>query len=296
MFIEPMNAASVYLVLCVIFWGWTFVATRICLQYVTPIELMGLRFLIGLPVLLVVVRAKRLKFSFTPQERRRLLLASGIITIHFFIQITGLKYTSATNTGWIIAVTPLVMAVAAYLFLKERLPKSAGWGIGVATAGILLLVSHGQVDSLGWLQSRGDWLVLASAHTWVLYSIVIRDLTRSKAPLVVTVAVLAPSAVLVLGYMSVTSDWTRFVTMPTDGLLAVVFLGLFGLALGHWFWQEGVARIGAARSGVFLYLEPLATTALAVPLLGEVFGLTTAAGGLLVLAGVYLSQRSGRGH
>ncbi len=289
-----MNAASVYLILCVVFWGWTFVATRICLQYVTPIELMGLRFLIGLPVLLLVVLAKRLKVSFNRSEQRQLLLASAIITIHFLIQITGLKYTSATNTGWIIAVTPLVMAITAFVFLKERLGKAVAWGIVVATTGILLLVSRGQFESFGWLQSKGDWLILASAHTWALYSIVIRNPSRTKEPLLVTLAVLTPSAVLVWAYMMFTSDWSTFVTMPTDGLLALLFLGLFGLALAHWFWQEGLARVGAARAGMFLYLEPVATTALAVPLLGEVFGPTTAVGGALVLAGVILSRRSDR--
>jgi drug/metabolite transporter (DMT)-like permease len=63
------------------------------------------------------------------------------------------------------------------------------------------------------------------------------------------------------------------------------------MGLAHWFWQEGVARLGAARAGVFLYLEPLATTGLAVPYLGESFGLFTAVGGAMVLAGVYLAER-----
>ncbi|MBM3820115.1 MAG: hypothetical protein FJW14_14020 [Acidimicrobiia bacterium] len=53
----------------------------------------------------------------------------------------------------------------------------------------------------------------------------------------------------------------------------------------------GIAAVGAARAGLYLYLEPLATVALAVPLLGEPFGVFTALGGGSVLAGVYLGQR-----
>ena len=67
-----------------------------------------------------------------------------------------------------------------------------------------------------------------------------------------------------------------------------------GLALGQWFWLEGVAGLGAARAGLYLYLEPLATLALAVPLLGEPFGLSGALGGGLVLTGVYVGQRDRR--
>jgi drug/metabolite transporter (DMT)-like permease len=61
------------------------------------------------------------------------------------------------------------------------------------------------------------------------------------------------------------------------------------------FWQEGVSRLGAARAGLYLYLEPLATLGLAVPLLDEPFGPVAALGGALVLAGVAIGQRDGRG-
>jgi drug/metabolite transporter (DMT)-like permease len=282
------------LFLCVVFWGWTFVATKVVLPYITPVELLGLRFLIGLPILYAVIRAKRVSLGFDRKQRSQALIGAAIITAHFLIQITGIKYTSATNTGWIISVTPLVLAVLSFLILKERLDRRAVTGIIIATAGILLLVSRSDLASLDWLSSGGDWLVLASAHTWAFYTIATRNLSRARNPLAVTFAVLFPSGILVLGYMAFTSDWSRFAELPLDALLALVFLGVFGLAVAHWFWQEGIAAIGAARSGLFLYLEPLATTALAVPYLNEQFGWPTAIGGALVLAGVYRAQRRQR--
>jgi len=286
-----MGWAWFYLTTCVIIWGWTFVFTKVGLQYVSPVELLGLRFAVGVPTLLVIAFFKRLRFDFGPKEKRSVMLGSAVITVHFLIQVIGLKHTSATNTGWIIAVTPLVMAAMAFVLLRERLSRRALVGIGVATVGISLLMSKGQFGNLGWLSSVGDWLILASAHTWALYTVVVRDVTRARDPIAVTFAVLLPSAGVFLGYMAFTSHWADFLQIPLDGVLAILFLGLLGLALAHWFWQEGVARLGAAKAGIFLYLEPLATTALAVPYLGEEFGVFTAWGGLLVLAGVYLAQR-----
>ncbi len=286
-----MTLARIYLLLCVIFWGWSFVATKICLNYVTPIELMGLRFLTGLPVMYAIARVKRLRFDFSPCEKRSIALGSLILTAHFLIQITGLKYTSATNTGWIISITPLVMAVLAFVLLKERIGRNAVFGIVTATVGILFLVSRGDFGNLDWLSSVGDWLVLISAHTWALYTVAIRDVSRSQNPLAVTFSVMLPSGIVVLGYMVFTSDWSAFLQLPADGLWAVLYLGIPGLAVAHWFWQEGVAKLGAAKAGIFLYLEPLSTTALAVPLLGEHFGSFTAAGGLMVLAGVFWAER-----
>ncbi|MCB2231298.1 DMT family transporter [bacterium] len=280
-----------YLLFCVIVWGWTFVATKIVLDYVTPVELLGLRFLIALPVLLVVIRLKRIRFGISKRNVWMVALGSVILTAHFLIQITGLKYTSATNTGWIISVTPLVLAVLSYFILKERLGYREIGGIAIATVGILLLVSRGDLSNLDWLSNIGDWLVLASAHTWALYTIATRNLSRAHHPLALTFAVLAPAGLVVLGYMSMTSDWSVFLHLPLDALIALLFLGVLGLAIAHWFWQEGVADIGAARAGIFLYLEPVATTALAVPYLGERFTWATALGGLAVLAGVYVGQR-----
>ena len=283
--------ARFYLLTAVIFWGWTFVATRIVLEYLSPVELLGLRFLIGLPLLVVVVIAKKLRFNFTPRERWAVLIGSAIITVHFLIQITGLQYTTATKTGWIISVTPLVLAFLSWAVLKERIGPKEISGIILATLGILLLVSNGSLTEFGWLDSIGDWLVLASAHTWALYTIATRDVSRSQHPLTVTCAVMFPSALVIIGYISFTSDWSKFFTLPVEPLLALLFLALLGLAVAHWFWQEGIAAIGGARAGIFLYLEPIATTVLAVPYLDEPFTPYTAIGGGLVLIGVYVAQR-----
>ncbi len=111
--------ARVLLLAAVVIWGWTFVATKICLRYLDPLELLSLRFLIALPFLLAVVGMRRIRLDFKG-HLRPLLLGSGILAVHFVIQITGLQYTTATNTGWIIAVIPLVMALLAFAILGER--------------------------------------------------------------------------------------------------------------------------------------------------------------------------------
>jgi len=284
-----MRHAQLLLLCAVVIWGWTFVATKICLAYMSPVELLGLRLLIAVPVLVVValfrgsIRPWRLPL-------RPVLLGSTLFGIHFYIQITGLEYTTATNTGWIIAVTPVVLALMSHLILGERISRGLAYGILVATVGIVVLISGGRLTDVGWLGSVGDWLILASAHTWALYTIAVRGLTRSEDPLVVTIAVLLPAALVSAAILWFVSDGSKFLRLPADALIALLFLGIFGMALAHWFWQIGVSRVGAARAGVFLYLEPLATTALAVPYLGEPFGVATLIGGGLVLLGVWIAR------
>ncbi len=280
----------VMLLLAVFFWGWSFVFTKILLDYVTPIELMGLRFIIGLPFLYLVILKKKIKLQFDKKDYLRVLIGGLIIAAHFFIQITGLQFTSATNTGWIISVTPLVLAILAFLFLNEKISRMAIYGIIIATVGIVLLVSKGNLANINWLSSVGDWLVLVSAHTWAVFTVVTRDISRKYNPIAVTFAMFIPATVITVGYMLFNSDWSVFINLPAEPMIALTMLGVFCLVVAHWFWQEGVAKHGAAKAGFFLYLEPIATTVLAVPYLGETFGAFAALGGFLVLVGVYVAS------
>jgi len=272
-------------------WGWTFVATKILLAELGPIEIVAMRLAIGLPFLVLLLLAQRVSLRFGRADVRPLLLGGGIVTAHLLLQAVGLVTTTATNSGWIISVTPLALAALSFLFLRERIGWRGTVGIAVATVGVLLLVSGGRLTDLRWLQSRGDWLMLMSAHTWAAYTVVTRDLVRRRSPLAVTFGVLLIAAVSIAVVAVASADLARLRALSPRGVAALLYLAIAGLALGNWFWQVGVAKLGVARAGMYLYLEPLATLALAVPLLGEPFGAVTAIGGGLVLTGVYLGQR-----
>jgi drug/metabolite transporter (DMT)-like permease len=281
----------VLLLSAVVIWGWTFVATKILLAELGPVEIFALRLAIGLPFLGGVLLVKRVPLRFARADAQPLLLGGATFTLHFLVQIAGLVTTTATNAGWIISVSPLALAVLSFLFLRERIGWRGVAGIAVATTGILLLVSRGNLTDLTWLQSTGDWLLLASAHTWAIYSVTTRDLVRRRDPLVVTFGILLIAAAIAAIFFAIWADLASVRSLSPRGIAALLYLGVAGLALGNWFWQEGVAKLGAARAGLYIYLEPLATLALAVPLLGEPFGPFIALGGGLVLAGVYVGQR-----
>lgn len=281
----------VLLLSAVVIWGWTFVATKILLAELGPIEIFALRLAIGLPFLGGVLLVKRVPLRFARADAQPLFLGGATFTLHFLVQIAGLVTTTAINAGWIISVSPLALAVLSFLFLRERIGWGGVAGIAVATTGILLLVSRGNLTDLTWLQSTGDWLLLASAHTWAIYTVTTRDLVSRRDPLVVTFGILLIAAAIAAIFFAIWGDLGSVRSLSPRGIAALLYLGVAGLAIGNWFWQEGVAKLGATRAGLYLYLEPLATLALAVPLLGEPFGPFIALGGGLVLAGVYVGQR-----
>ena len=242
------------LLFCVIVWGWTFVATKICLAYLDPYELVGLRFAIGLPLLFAVIRFKRIHIEFSKREYRVLALGAAVIAVHFIMQAIALKYTSATNTGWIIAVTPLALTVLSLLILREKIGSKEVLGIMIATVGILLLISRGEFKSLGWLRSFGDWLILASAFTWALFTIATRNVSRSRNSMTVTLAVFTPVTLLCLLYVIMLGDIRTIAALTAEPFIALLLLGLLG-TMTQWIWQIGIADIGAAR-GRHLSVSP----------------------------------------
>jgi len=281
------------LVVAICIWSATFVIQKFCLAYITPAELFCLRLMIGMPTLFTMLRLKGVPLSLERSELLQMSLASLVLGSHFMLQISGLQYTSATNTAWIVAIEPLIVILLAFLFLREKISRLALRGIAVASVGVFLLLTKGSLSAFKIGNSWGDILVLGSAFTWAIYTIVSRSLVRRRDPLLITFWLFTPSFVLLLVFILASSDLGHIAALPKDIWLSIVFLGIFGTALAHWFWQSGVAALGSARAGIYLYLEPLGTTLIAVPFLHEEFGLITAAGGALVLLGVIIAERLG---
>jgi drug/metabolite transporter (DMT)-like permease len=88
--------------------------------------------------------------------------------------------------------------------------------------------------------------------------------------------------------------WRAWWALSASGWGAVLFLGIGCSGLGYLFWYAALSRLETSQVAAFLYLEPLVTLAAAMAVLGEKIHAATVAGGLLVLAGVYLVQRAPR--
>jgi drug/metabolite transporter (DMT)-like permease len=250
------------LLIAVIIWGLTFVASKFCLGVMSPIQLVAGRFLIEAPALYVVARLRGASFRLGA-HKKVLLLAVVIFSFHYLLQTWALEFTTATNSGWLITVAPLTIALLAALFLREPAPPAVG--ILVASLGIVLLVSKGDLRSLGTLSSVGDSMVLASTFSWAVFTIITRNPSRALDPVVVTFVMTVPLAASALVLPLALDRWTAWSDLGLGTLLALLFLGLAGVALRSGS-GKGVAKPERLQAGLFLYLEPLATTASPYPI------------------------------
>ncbi|MBD3257466.1 EamA family transporter, partial [candidate division GN15 bacterium] len=182
---QRVNLKSLFLLLPVTFWGLSYLAIKVVLRELEPVEMISARFAMAAPVLFVIVKAKGL--SIWPQEMRgRLVIASFVVFMHFWVMATGMKETSASNTAWILTTAPIFIALLSWVHLKERFTAPQWVGLAIAVIGVFALVYNGDPKNLGWIRSRGDVIVLGSCVTWAFYTVGTREITAKINPLVAT--------------------------------------------------------------------------------------------------------------
>jgi drug/metabolite transporter (DMT)-like permease len=283
-----------FLFLPALFWGLSYIAIKVGLRYLTPTELISLRLVMAAPILYTILKIKKIPIRW--QQDKLLYLLSGLVIFaHFFIMAHGMETVSALDTSWILTTAPIFIMLLSRLILKESISFYPIVGLIIAMFGVLALVSKGNYRDLGWLSSVDDWLVLCSCVTWAIYTILARIITRRHNSMAATYIMIMIPTILIVPFVFLHSGFSRIIAMPADGWIAVVFLGVFCLAISFWLWTEGLSRHPAAEVGVYLYLEPLVTTFAAILFLSERFTFSTLIGSAAIFAGVYISSLNPRG-
>lgn len=110
--------------LTVVVWGWSFVATKVLLRYLGPAEVLGARLLLGVPFLLALALAQKARLGFRGRELRTVVISSLVLLLHLAIQVIALGLTTATTTAG---------SSASRHCPSPRYPSSScgsGWGCG----------------------------------------------------------------------------------------------------------------------------------------------------------------------
>lgn len=277
-----------FALVAVIFWGISFVATKAALKEVSPIALIFVRFTIGAAFLLAVARALPPRDAWAPLA----LMGFIGVFVHQMLQAYALTMTSATNTGWLIGVSPIWSAILSAILLRERFGSWKFAGLVGGFAGVLLIVTRGRFDAaiLGLPSTKGDLLILLSTMNWAVYSVVGHATIRRIGPTRATSGAMLFGWLMLAPFFVARAGWRELPSLTAAGWTAILFLGIGCSGLGYLFWYGALHQVEVSRVAALLYLEPLVTFAAAVALLGERVSGVVVAGGLLVLVSVLVAQ------
>jgi RarD protein len=277
--------------LAVVFWGASFVATKSLLDSLSPLGIIYIRLILGIFTAIIIALFRKRNFSLKQKDIKGILILAIISTTHLWIQVTGMQYTTASNTGWIIGIVPVIMAIMGYLIYKERMSTIQLMGAVIAFSGLLVLISKGDLSSVNFISNFGDLLVLGSAFTWSIYSFYGRKVTLNYPPSL-TILYLFITMFVLLSPVTISQNFINSLSvLSTVDWSALLFLGIFCSGVAYVIWAEAMNELPANRVGAFLYLEPFVTVFTAWLLLNEQITLLMMASGIVIIIGVIMVNR-----
>jgi len=264
-------------------WGATFPLGKLVLRHLGPFQYLALRF--AAAAALMVPLAWRERGRLRPAGVRAGVLAGVLLFAGAALQTVGLQYTTAGNAGLITGLNVLIIPLI-LLVWQRRLPTGAlAAGVGLAAAGLWLLLWQG--ERIG----GGDALVLGCAFALALQTIVVGRVASS-----VPAAPFACVQVAVVALLAAGPGFglePRPAAVPAGAIAAILFMALTA-TLGAYIAQAWAQRVASpTRAGLLFAIEPVAAVGFGVAWLGETLGSRQAAGAGALLLGVVVGEAGG---
>ena len=272
--------ANFFVGLVALFWGSTYFLTKIGIGLLEPFNLTTLRFGAAFLVTAVFFHKRILKFDKTT------LKYSGILGILAFISVLtmtiGVKYTSASNAGFLISLSVVMIPVISVIFLKKKIKFRLLISVILATIGIVLLTLNDQLTI-----NKGDLLCIICALAFALQVIVMERIPKNADS--VAIGALQMGIIAVMnGLISFTTESFKF---PHDIKLwgVIIILGIFCTAVCYIMQIYALKDTSAIQAGIILSLEPVFSAFFAFVFLGELLSTKGYAGAALLFISVILA-------
>lgn len=288
----PLTAAALVCVLLpTLFWGSNVVVARGLVQGMPAPGLIVARWSLAALILLAFAgpslwRQRRLAWA-----HRGTLLLLGVTGIAGFNSLVylALAHTTAVNGSLIQGGIPITVVCLSWLTGGERATGRTLVAMAIAFAGLAVIVTHGDLETLWALRfNPGDALIALGIWLWGFYIVMVNRRPTGLTPgaFLLAIVLVGETALLVSAAVGLLRP---LAFEPTPARLAgIAYIATFPSAIAYYLWNRGVAAIGPNRAGQSQYLLPVFGSLFAVLLLGETFALYNAVGTVLVLGGVYL--------
>lgn len=291
----------------VAFWGVTFVSSKVLLDNgLTPSQIFFLRFAIAYLGLWMTVFALRGPVGvFSRSFRDELMFAILGITggsVYFLAENTALVYTQACNVSFLVSSAPLFTLLLTLLvgklfkggrvydgLEKVEVNRNVIFGTIMALAGMAAVIFDGSRLSFS---PKGDFLAIAAALCWAVYSILLGHLEKEYGPLFTTRKVFFYGLLTILPSLLADGpvDFAMIFHSPAV-LLNILFLGIVASLWCFLFWNKAMNELGNVSATNYVYLNPFFTLVFAVIFLGEQMTPVSATGSLAIVCGVALASR-----
>ncbi len=271
-------------------WASSFVALKIAFNFYDPMFVIFGRMLVATLCFACFWKHLRPRRYQAGDWKPLLFMAFCEPCVYFIFEALAVKNTQAAQAGMIVAMLPLMMAVASHFILKETIHKQTLFGFGLAVSGAVLL-SAGAIETAGAPNPvLGNIMELLAMACATGYMITLKKLCSRYSPWFLTAlqALLGSIFFFALLFLPGTN-------LPDglyiEGLGAILYLGIGATILAYGLYNYGTSQIPAHQASAFVNLIPVLTLFLSLCILGERLTLVQYIASGLVLLGVFLSQK-----
>ncbi|AEA16961.1 MULTISPECIES: DMT family transporter [Bacillus] len=282
---------AIYLSLAASIWGGMYVVSKYVLDFIPPLTLVWLRFIIAFVVLYGILKLaeKKQKKKVTIRKKDWLLFA-WIGFIGYFISITcqfiGTKLSDAHTGSLVTSATPAFMVIFAALILKEKLTARRLLSTIIATIGVIIVI--------GWDIEIGSYFIgtiilVGAAITWALLSIYVKIASIQFSSLVITTYAIFFSLFFITPFMIWELQAASIGTVNTYVILGVLYLGIVSTAGAFFLWNKGLELLDASIGSLFFFFQPIVGSLLGWLLLNETLNSNFFIGGILIICSVLIT-------
>ena len=239
---------NIYMVIATIFFGMTYVLTKICLNYSTELHIISFRFLIAFVISLIFLQKKI--FPIKIKEILYSLILSVLLFMVFITMTIGVKYTTATNASFLISLSVIFILFFSWVFNKEKPKKSIFIVLIIALIGIMLLTLDKNLEF-----HIGDILCLICSLLFSFHVLITERFVKNNNP--ITLGVLQFGGVAVLSFL-VQYPIEKF-TLPKNEKfwISLMILSVFCTALAYIIQTVSQKKLSSTLIGLILSLEPI---------------------------------------
>ena len=281
------------LVLTTLFWGGTFIAGRALAGAMAPASSAFIRFAIATLALLCLTIIHEGRIAWPPRQKWLPLFLLGLTGVFCYnvCFFAGLQHITAGRAALIIALNPLAISLAAFFFMHESLNLKQFGGVLLSLTGAVFVITNGHPSEIfSGSFGIGEIALLGCVLSWVAYSLIGGTVLNVLSPLVSVFYSSLIGTILLFPLALQQGLVDNLTALALPHFLSLLYLGIFGTALGFSLYYRAIQQIGTTRSGVFINLVPLFAILLSWLILGESIKGIVIIGGVVLLSGVSITN------
>lgn len=285
----------VFALLATILWSGNFIVARDIKDIVDPYSLSFYRWLLATIILLPFAIVPLIKNIVIVKRHFIYLSIVSILGVSLFNTLIYIaSHTSSALNLSIISITfPIIVIIISRVIFKEHIGINKFTGILIVLAGVLLLITRGDISVLVNITFNiGDLWVLLAAISFAVYSILLRYKPKTLSMITFQLITFILGTIYLIPLFLWEFD-TRVINEPTlNNTISILYIAICSSLLAFIFWNKSIELLGATKAGMIYYTLPIFTGSLAFIFLDETISYVHLFSILLIFIGIYITNKN----